>query len=210
MPIHPKTLAIYEKAGFPYHVDAEDKAYKEWYSKVCDSTTGEPNQPIQDVVSVIYRIRSRDGKEYIAWNGMKLGIDGLKNPLTFSTAAKGPVLTYIEPTLRQEAFVGKEGSVERRAVEELSRTVKYEKEFSPAAAEELLKKADTYTVSLVAFKDYLPGYGGKHNPVAVENWEDFINGDMDELCRIKTGAYTSNNTNSGNTSIPPPSKLRSK
>jgi hypothetical protein len=192
MPIHPKTLAIYEKAGFPYHFDVDDKAYKNWLAQVQD-LSGEFNAEIQEVVQSIYRIKSSDNKEYLAWDGSHVGIDGLKNPLSYFMSSKGHQLTWVEPKLRIAQFHdSKTNSIKSRATEEISRTTRYEQEFNAQAAEELLKKANPATVNLVVYRDYQPGLGGKSSPFTVDSWDKFINGDFDDLCRLRT-----NNNNSG-------------
>jgi hypothetical protein len=211
MPIHPKTLKIYEENDFQYHFDPEDKAHAEWLKKISDGKGGY-NEHIKELVHSISRIKDEiSGEEYIAWSGHWEGIqiselDKSRRKLTFPTSCKGPVLTWIEPQIdRGEPYFDmNKRKVSYPAPNETGRITRYERKFSEKAFEELMKKADPVKKEGVGLAVYYAnggGIGGQSAPIAIHDRDSFVHAKFEDICKVqvKVAALTPGNSSSTNT-----------
>ena len=182
--IHPKVIQAYKDNDTEYHESPYNKHYKNWVSKTRDADTGEPIQPIREEVHVLYRIQDIDRSQHIAWSGFLIGSDAIGNELTFPVHKQ---LTWTEPKFQKEMYRDmKTDKLKTRTVDITGMITHYERDWSIQTAEELLAKgAQNKPIQLVVYRDYTSGVGSTTNPLAIEDWNEFVNGEFDDICRIK-------------------------
>lgn len=209
MPIHEKTLKIYEETGFKFHLDAEDKAYAEWLTKVSDGKGGY-NEPIEERVQSIHRIKDeKTNEEFIAWKGVWSGVQiheltNTKRTLRFPTSGKGAVLTWMEPILdKGEPFYDEcKRKVTYPPPQQIGQVTHYERKFSEKAFDELMKKADHSKkggVNWVVYYANRSGIGGKSSPIAIHDRDTFVHGKFEDICKVQRVEVVSSSSQSTNT-----------
>jgi len=174
----------YKKVGLPYPDNHHDKHYQDFLERTPAGRGNDYTHKNKTRVSDIYRYRLTPEKEYLVWNQTETRYSPLDNPERVTKTNLGRY-----PIVEMKNVMQVEESGYKHVVTEPTGHTKtgYSLPYTLKNIDNLHKNAsDDYEFEEATGKDMRPTHyhlydARKRNTIAIHSWEDFRDGDFDEL-----------------------------